>query len=292
MNGALFAGFLAAALRISTPLLLAGLGEMITERSGVLNLGIEGFMLLGAFVGFAGAFFSHSVWLGVLAAVVVCAFAGLLLGVFVISGGLNQHLVGLAATGLAGAAALYAFDLLFSEFGRRPQTEPMSQLLGQYPLTYLALILVPLCHLLLFDTPYGLRLRAVGEYPKAAESAGVDVYAMRYIALALGSGLIGAGGSFLSVAQMGSFGFGMVEGRGWVSLALVIFGNWSPVGILLGALLFGGIEALQMRLQMFGLAIPYQFYLASPYLISIGALTVVRRMSSCPAALLEPYRRG
>ncbi len=297
---------LAATLRVATPLLLAALGEMLIERSGVLNLGIEGTMFFGAFVGFVVADHTGSLWLGFWAAVLSGVAAGVLMAFFSVSLGVNQHVSGLGITLLLGGMALFAFRLLYGGRSVPPSIEPFPQLslfegvpvLGvlfrQYLFTYIAfLVLVPLAWWLMYHTSFGLNVRAVGENPEAADAAGVDVFRIRYIALAIGGGLIAAGGAFLSLAQLGSFTHGVVSGRGWVALALVIFGNWDPLRVMVGSLIFGGTFALQLRLQAMGLnlPVPYETFLALPYLVTIAALIIAGRNATYPAALLKPYKR-
>ncbi len=297
---------IAATLRVATPLLLAALGEMLIERSGVLNLGIEGTMFFGAFVGFVVADHTGSLWLGFWAAVLSGVLAGILMAFFSVSLGVNQHVSGLGITLLLGGMALFAFRLLYGGRSVPPSIEPFPQLspfeglpvLGvlfrQYLFTYITfLVLVPLAWWILYHTSFGLNVRAVGENPEAADAAGVDVFRIRYLALAIGGGLIAAGGAFLSLAQLGSFTHGVVSGRGWVALALVIFGNWDPVRVMFGSLIFGGTFALQLRLQALGLnlPVPYETFLALPYLVTIAALIIAGRNASYPAALLKPYKR-
>ncbi|MBI4770145.1 MAG: ABC transporter permease [Chloroflexi bacterium] len=302
MVQALIIGLLAATLRIATPILLAGLGEVFAERAGVLNLGIEGIMLMGAILGFIAAYLAGSLWVGLLAATLAGLLAGLLMGWLAVTLGLNQHVSGLGVTLLTSGLALFFFRLQFKGSANPPRLAPFRQLslpaLGaiapifeQYWLTYFALLLVPLAAWVLYRTTFGLWIRAVGENPEAADTAGVNVAAVRYTTLALGGALMGLGGAFLSLAQLGTATFGIVAGRGWVAIALVIFGNWQPGKVLLGALLFGGVEALQLRLRAVGLNVPYQFLLSLPYLVTIAALALAGRNAAYPAALLKPYKR-
>ncbi len=302
MDQTLVIGLLAAMLRIATPILWAGLGETLAERAGVLNLGIEGIMLIGAILGFVAAYLSGSLWVGLLAAMLLGLLAGLLMGLLAVTLGLNQHVSGLGVTLLCSGLALFTFRVLFKGTASAPKIETFPQLsfpaLGviapvfeQYGLTYLAFALVPVVWWLLHRTTFGLWIRAVGENPEAADTAGINVARVRYIALALGGALMGAGGAFLSLAQLGSATFGMVAGRGWVAIALVILGNWQPGKVLLGALLFGFVEALQLRLRAVGVQVPYQFLLALPYLVTIAALALAGRNAAYPAALLKPYTR-
>lgn len=300
---AFLVGLIAATLRVATPLLLGTLGELFAERSGVLNLGIEGTMFFGAFVGFVVGSATGSLWAGVLAAVIAGVLSGLLMAFFAVRLGVNQHVSGLGITLLLTGLSLFAFRLIFGERQVLPSIQPFEQvspfgqmpILGpifdQYALTYLALAMVPVVWWLIYRTTFGLNVRAVGENPEAADAAGVNVFLTRTIALAIAGGLMGAGGSFLSLAQLGAFSFGIIAGRGWVCIALIVFGNWDPIKVLWGALLFGSAFALQLRLQAAGLNLPYEAFLALPYVITILALAVGGRNASYPAAMLKAYRR-
>ncbi|MEJ5313760.1 MULTISPECIES: ABC transporter permease [Anaerolinea] len=300
---AFLVGLIAATLRVATPLILGTLGELFSERSGILNLGIEGTMFLGAFTGFAVAYLTGSLWLGLLAAVLAGMLAGLLMGLFTVTLGVNQHVSGLGITLLMTGISLFLYRVIFGERSVQPSiptfpkvspfgdTPVLGPIFEQYLLTYIAIALVPLVWWLLYRTSFGLRLRAVGENPEAADAAGVNVFRIRYIALAIGGGLMAAGGAFLSLAQLGSFIFGIIAGRGWVCIALIIFANWIPSRVLWGALLFGGVSALQLRLQATGAQLPYELFLALPYLVTILALVLAGRSAAAPAALLKPYRR-
>ncbi len=296
-------GLIAATLRVATPLIFGTLGELFSERAGILNLGIEGTMFLGAFVGFAVAHTTGSLWLGFFAAVLAGILAGLLMGLLTVSLGLNQHVSGLGLTLFLTGLSLFAYRLIFGERSLPPSISPFPKLslfgnipvLGpvfeQYALTYLAIALVLLFWWLIYRTSFGLQLRAVGENPEAADAAGVNVFMMRYLALGFAGGLMAGGGAFLSLAQLGSFIFGIIAGRGWVCIALIIFANWQPSKVFWGALLFGGVFALQLRLQATGIRLPYELFLALPYLVTIAALTIAGRNATAPSALLKPYRR-
>jgi ABC-type uncharacterized transport system permease subunit len=297
---------IAATLRVATPILLAAIGETFAERAGILNLGIEGIMFFGAFIGFFTADATGSLWLGLGAAVLSGLLAGLLMAVLSVTLGVNQHVSGLGITLLLGGLALFGFRLQYGGRSTPPSIEPFGQLspfegvriLGpifqQYLLTYITfLVIVPLSWWLLYRTSFGLKIRAAGENPEAVDSAGVNVFRIRYIALIIGGGLMAAGGAFLSLSQLGAFTHGIISGRGWVAIALVIFGNWDPIKVMGGALIFGGTFALQLRLQAMGLElpVPYETFLALPYIVTIIALVIAGRNASYPAALLKPYRR-
>ena len=256
-------------IRVATPLLLATLGEMFTERAGVLNLGIEGIMLLGAMVGFTTAYFSGELWLGIAAAAAAGVGFGLLMGALTVSLGLSQHVSGLA-------------DL--------PWLGPV--LFDQFALVYLAFLLVPLAAFVLYHTPWGLSLRTAGENPHAAVAAGVNVAWVRYQALMISGALMGIAGAYLSLAQFNSFTFGVVSGRGWVCIALVVLGQWDPWRVAGAALLFGALDALGLRLQSSGgIDLPYQVFLMLPFVATIVAMAVLARKARAPAALLTPFRR-
>jgi ABC-type uncharacterized transport system permease subunit len=294
---------IAATFRVSTPLVLGTLGELFAERAGILNLGIEGTMFFGAFVGLATAKATGSLWLGVAAAVAAGVLSGLLMGFLAVTLGVNQHVSGLGITLLLTGASLFSARLIYGEPKIPPSIAPFGRLspfdgvpiLGdltdQYALTYIGLALIPIVWWVMRRTAYGLQLRAVGENPEAVDAAGVSVAGMRYSALMIGGGLMGAAGAFLSLAQLGSFTFGIIAGRGWVCIALIIFAHWEPVRVLWGALLFGGVFALQLRLQTTGAQLPYETFLALPYLVTILALALAGRAAAAPAALLKPYRR-
>jgi ABC-type uncharacterized transport system permease subunit len=296
-------GLFAATLRVSTPLLLGTLGELFTERAGILNLGIEGTMFFGAFVGFVVGGATGNLWLGVLAAVVAGILAGLLMALLSVQLGVSQHVSGLGITLLLTGLSLFGFRLIFGQPRIPPSIEPFGRvspfgqtpILGpifeQYALTYIAFALVPIVWWLLYRTSFGLQLRAVGENPEAVDAAGVNVFIMRTLALMFGGGLMAAGGAFLSLAQLGAFTYGIIAGRGWVCIALIIFANWRPQRVFFGALLFGGVFALQLRLQTTGLDLPYELFLSLPYLLTIAALAIAGRNATYPAALLKPYKR-
>ena len=296
-------GLIAATLRVATPLIFGTLGELFCERSGSLNLGIEGTMFFGAFTGFAVASLTGSVWIGLLVALLSGVVAGLLMSLFAVRLGVNQHVSGLGITLLLTALSLFGFRLIFGESQVNPSIDGFSQLsifssspilgpiFSQYLLTYIAIALVPLTGWIIYKTRFGLELRSVGENPEATDAAGLNVLRLRSLALAIGGGLMAVGGAFLSIAQLGSFTFGIIAGRGWVCIALIIFANWQPIKVLWGALIFGGVSALQLRLQNMGFKLPYEVFLALPYIVTIVALTIGGRNAQAPAAMLKPYRR-
>jgi len=293
--------FWVAVLRIATPLILGTLGVLLCERAGVLNLGIEGIMVAGAFTGWLAVYLGAPLWLGVLVAAGTGAVFGLLHAFLTVVLALSQHVSGLGITLLATALSYYGYRVSFPKVSTPPTVTPFGDMdwLGlpilsqQTPLTLLALLLVPLIAYTLYRTPMGLAVRMVGENPHAAEGQGVSVAWVRTGAIVAGSSLMGVAGSFLTLSAFNAFFFNMVNGRGWICVALVVFASWRPGKALLGALLFAFFDALQLRLQQSGAAVlPYQMYLMLPYLLSIVALILVARKASYPQALMKPYRKG
>ncbi|MBA4421095.1 MAG: ABC transporter permease [Anaerolinea sp.] len=296
-------GLIAATLRVATPLIFGTLGELFSERSGVLNLGIEGIMFLGAFTGFAVAAKTGSLWIGLLGAIVAGGLAGMLMALLSVRLGVNQHVSGLGITLLATGISLYSFRVIFGESKIPPSIEPfpmlpilpelhvLAPITNQYLLTYIGIAMIAVVWWVIGKTRFGLQIRAVGENPEAADAAGLNVYAIRTRALVIGGALMAVGGAFLTLAQLGSFTFGIIAGRGWVCIALIIFANWQSVNVLFGALIFGGVQALQLRLQTLGFKLPYELFLSLPYVVTIIALTLAGRNASAPSALLKAYRR-
>jgi general nucleoside transport system permease protein len=299
------APFWVAVLRIATPLILGTLGVLLCERAGVLNLGIEGIMVAGAFVGWLAVYQGAGLWTGVAAAALTGALFGVLHGVLTVSLSLSQHVAGLGITLLATSLASYAYRVSFPKVDMPPTIEPFAPMTwlpvpvlnAQTPLTLLALGLVPLVAWVLYRTPLGLAVRMVGENPAAAVGQGLSVARLRIGAIVAGSALMGVAGAFLTLSAFNAFYFNMVNGRGWVCVALVVFASWRPGKALLGALLFAFFDALQLRLQqagagVLGIELPYQFYLMLPYAMAIVALVVVARRAAYPQALMKPYRKG
>ncbi|MFT7059457.1 MAG: simple sugar transport system permease protein [Pseudorhodobacter sp.] len=303
------ASFWAAAIRIASPLIFATLGELICERAGVLNLGIEGIMVAGAFAGWMAVYSGTGLWVGVGVAMLVGMVFGLLHSVLTVPFGLSQHVVGLGVTLLATSSTYYAYRLALPEVTSPPKIEAFQPfeipilseipllgpaLFSQTPLTYLAFVLVALVALVLYRTPLGLAVRAAGENPAAVAAQGLSVTAIRMGAVIVGSGFMAVGGAFLTMSAFDSFFFEMVNGRGWICIALVVFGSWRPGKALLGAVLFAAFDALQIRVQQtsLGTLVPYQIFLMMPYLLSILALVVMSRRAEVPAALMVPFNKG
>jgi ABC-type uncharacterized transport system permease subunit len=298
----LLAAVVAATLRSATPLVYGTIGELYAERAGILNLGIEGTMYAGAFFGFAAAYATDSLLLGLLVAIAVGVGAGALMGLLSVTLGANQHVAGIGLTLLLIGLSEFSNRIFFSGREILPKIEPFAQLqpfgegiLAQYALTYVAFaVLVPVAWFVLMRTSFGLDLRAVGENPEAADAAGVNVFRTRYLALMIGGALMGVGGAFFTLAALGSFTLDIIAGRGWVCIALVIFGRWRVGRAVLGTLLFAGVYALQLRLRIlpgWG-EVPFELLLALPYIVTIVALALSGANAAYPGAYLKPYRRG
>ena len=302
------AGIWAAVLRIATPLIFGTLGALLCERSGVLNLGIEGIMTFGAMAGWLAVFNGADLWTGLLAAAVSGALFGLLHAGMTVTLGLSQHVTGLGITLFASSLSYFIFRLTVPLAATPPTIEPFQPLavpvLSDLPFlgpalfdqtapTYLAIALALALAYVLFRTPLGLAIRMSGENPHAAEAQGVDPVMIRYGAIMAGSAMMGVGGAFLTLSAFNSFFPTMVQGRGWVCIALVVFASWRPGRALFGALLFALFDAYQLRLQaVLGKAVPYQLFLMVPYVLSIAALVAMARRARVPQALMQPYRRG
>lgn len=304
----LTAGFWAATIRIVSPLIFGTLGELICERAGVLNLGIEGIMTVGAMSGWMWVYQGGGLWGGVLFAASMGAIFGLLHAAFTVHLGLSQHVTGIGITLFASSLSYFVYRMLLPSATTPPKIVPFDEiavpalshlpligpaLFNQTALTYLALLCVPAVWYVLYRTPLGLAVRMAGENPVAVEAQGINVLAIRTGAVMVGSALMAIGGAFITMSWFDAFYFGMINGRGWICVALVIFASWQPGRALIGALLFAGLEALQVRAQQSaGAFIPYQFFLMMPYVMSIVAMIVMAHKTRYPQALLVPFRRG
>jgi simple sugar transport system permease protein len=291
---------------MAVPLLLPALGELIAERAGIINIGLEGLVLGGAFIALVCAMFSGSTALGIVAAVAAGAVLGAGLAFFVVGRNANQVVAGTAVNLLAVGLTGVAYRAIFGVTGAAltiPGSEPIgvpfldalpivgSAFFTQTPLAYAAFVLVPCVAVLLGRTVPGLKLRMVGENPQAAEAEGVDVRRTRTAALVLCGMLASAGGAYLAVAYAKTFVEGMSAGRGFIALAIVIVGRRSAWGILVAALLFGFVTALQFHFQALALPVPFQFFLVLPYVLTLVVLALSTGRAAAPAALGQPYRR-
>jgi general nucleoside transport system permease protein len=302
------AAFWTATLRIATPYILGTLGELVCERAGVLNLGIEGIMTLGAMSGWMTVYQGGDLWTGVLVAALAGGMLGLLHALLTVPLGLSQHVTGIGVTLLGTSLSYYVYRMVLPQVSSPPTIEPFQPwavpvlsdipvvgpaLFNQTPLTYAALAAVGLVAWMLYRTPLGLAVRMVGENPAAAEAQGISVTAVRVGAVVCGSALMAVGGAFLTLSAFNAFFFNMINGRGWICIALVVFASWRPGKALLGAVLFAAFDALQLRLQQIvGPALPYQVFLMLPYVLSILALVLMSRRAAYPRALMIPFRKG
>ncbi len=286
----------ASALALGTPLLFAALGELVSERAGVLNIGVEGVMLTGAFAGFLGCWTTGSPVVGMAAAGAAAMLLGLVLAIWVVGFDADQVVAGAALNILALGVTGVAYRAVFGVTGAAltvPTFQPLA-IGGDMPWlapfrqplpVYAALALVPLVWVVLARTRLGLALRAVGEAPDAAASLGIRVGAMRVGAILVAALLAGIGGGCLSLAYSNTFVEGMSAGRGFIALAIVVFGRWRPLGILAGALLFGAASAGQFQLQAAGVAVSYHLLLMLPYVLTLAVLAFASGTATAPAAL-------
>ena len=286
MNEALV-GIILATLGAGTPLVFAALGELITEKSGVLNLGVEGMMLVGAVCGFAVAANTGSLWLGVVTAMTAGAFMALLFGMLTLTFQANQVAAGLALTifgvGLSAYIGLEYTSVALIGLQQMPIPYLSSiPLIGPTifsldPLMYLSFALFAAISYFLYHSKAGLLLRAIGESPRSAHSIGYPVIQIRYLAVMFGGGMAGLGGAYLALVYTPLWVEGMTAGRGWISLALVVFATWRPARVIFGAYLFGGVTILQFHAQGLGIDLPSQFLSSLPYIATIVVLVIISR---------------
>lgn len=300
-NAVVTTAVLASTLRQSTPLILGALCGLIGERSGVVNIGIEGQMLMGAFLAFLANVYIGNLWVATLIGALTGAFMGLLLAYMAVTlkmdqiiGGTVINILAIGITGyfyVAGLTTQGKFQPIALGFlAEIPLVGPIFFRNG--PITYLAIILVFVLHYVLFYTRWGLRTRAVGEHPSAADTVGINVYKMRYVNVILGGALAGLAGAFLTLEGVGTFERLMTNGRGFLALAIMIFGKWTPLGSWGAALLFGFTYAMQTQLQFMGVNLPPQFIGSMPYILTILVLAGFVGRSRAPAASGVPYEKG
>jgi general nucleoside transport system permease protein len=292
--------FWAAALRVATPVLIAAMGGLVAERAGMITFGMEGMMLMGCFAGVAAAFATKSIVVGFVAAMLAGVLVSMVYGVMIIPLRANQIVSAVALNLMVVGLTSYLNTMFFglaADPVRVPKLQPfaiplLSQIpiigpifFRQIPLVYLAYLLVPLISWVLFKTTWGLKIRSVGEHPHAADTVGISVYKVRFASLVVTGLLSGLAGAFLSLGQMGQFMEGMTGGRGYIAYTAIVFGKWTPVGTLLGSLLFGTADAFQLRLQALGMkVIPYQFLVALPYFATLIIVIFFVGKAAWPAA--------
>ena len=303
LTASFFIGILASGIRLATPYLYAALGETLGQRSGVLNLGVEGQMLMGAFAAFYVTFQTGNLWLGMLAAVVVGAAMGLAMAFVSINLQAEQGISGIGFYLFGLGMSTLLFQMLLGTVETVSGFPPIHiPVLSDIPvigeiffqqniLVYIAFALVPITQFVLQRTTLGLKIRAVGENPEAADSLGVSVATVRYITVTLGGILSGVAGASMSIGLLNVFQQNMTSGLGFIAVALVYFGGWRPWGVLLGALLFSMVNALQLRLQIQGVPIPSDLMVMMPYILTIIALVLTVQRVRSPSALTKPFER-
>lgn len=298
------ASFLATMFRLATPTLFAALGIVFSERAGIVNIGTEGMMLVGALAGVMGSYYTGSVWVGVLIAMVVTVVFSAIFAFFTVIVKADQTVIGTGMNLLAAGLTITINRAIFGASTSPPEIDTFGAapipLLSKIPYVgeiffqheipvYIAFLLVPVAHFVMFRTNVGLKVRSVGENPKACDTVGIRV-AMTRFSTVLYSGLMaGIAGSFVSMGQLSFFTEGMIAGGGFIALAAVVFGNYTPIGIMLSSLVFGASNTLMYRLQAMSTGIPDQFPLMIPYVVTIISLCIVSRKSNKPLGSAKPY---
>jgi simple sugar transport system permease protein len=297
-------GLFASAIRMATPIAFAALGGIFSERAGIINIGLEGMMLTCAFSAVAATYFLGNPWVGVLIALLVGALLGLLHGLITIKFSGNQIVSGTGINILALGFTAYMSQIIWGSRGASDAVqgiEPISipiirdipiigEIIGEHsPLVYILIISIIISYIILFKTPFGLRIRAVGEHPAAADTTGINVFKIKYLCVIISGIFAGFGGAFLSLGHLNLFSWGMTGGRGFIAMAAMIFGGWMPAGAFGASLLFGFSDALQMRLQTLGI-LPPQLILTIPYILTIIVLAgVIGKVT--PPSDYKPYVR-
>ena len=306
LTGGFLVSLLASTIRLATPIMVPALGQLYTQRAGILNLGVEGNMLMGAVAGFATAYLSGSLWLGLLAGMAVGVLWSAIMAWLSITMKANQVIAGLGMNILAGGLAAYCYRVIFGVQSLPPCVECFQSMhipvLSDIPvigpiffqhnlLVYLSFLLVPATWFVLEKTVFGLKIKAVGEHPRAADSKGISVAGVRYASVLIGGLYAGAAGAFMTIAYLNTFTEAVISGRGYIAVAVVIFARFMPVRSMWGALLFGFASALQMRLQALGVDIANQIMLMLPYIMTIVALIFASNKAEFPSAYTLPYSR-
>jgi len=304
---ALITAYLAAAVKMSTPLVLAGIGETISEKAGILNISVEGNMLAGAFAGFIVTYNTHNLFLGILAGMAGGMLVSLLHGIMSVKVKADQTIVGLALNFLVLGLTSFLFFMAFGRTDRLPSCITIAKteipvlskipvigpaLFSQDLFVYVALLSVIIVALIFYKTEWGVNIHAVGEHPRAADTAGINVFGIRYLASMLNGLFGGLGGACMTLGQFGFFIENITAGRGYIALAVVILGRRNPLGVFVAALIIGFAEALQYNLQTLGVPIPSQVFTMFPYVVAVVVLLLSIGRSSDPAALGVPYERN
>lgn len=308
MSIVIITAILASAFRLATPIILSALGGTFSERSGVVNIALEGIMIVGAFFTILVTYYTSSPWIGVLAAIITGMLTSLILAFLAIHLKGNQVVVGTGINILAMGLTAYILEFVWHRSGSTPSvgaaltSNPfkflegiplLGPLVSQFtPFVYLALFLVAVSYVVLYKTSFGLRVRAVGEHPKAADTVGINVYKIRYICVLISGALAGLSGAAMSIGTVSLFREGMIAGKGFIALAAMIFGKWHPVGALLASLFFGITEAIQIQAQTLGINLPTEILQMLPYVATLLALAGVVGKAIAPAADGLPYDKS
>ena len=296
---------LGATIRMATPLLLVALAETLSERAGLVNIGLDGLMAIGALIGFLVGYRTGNAWLGILAAMAAGTAVNMIFAFNTVTLCADQVVYGMATNILAPALASFIYRLSFSDTTTLVQGFSMGTLaipglskipligviFNQSPLSYITFLLVPVIAIFFNKTQKGLNYKAVGEFPKAAETMGINVIKIKYLACILCGALAGAGGAFLTLCYTSTYTEGIVAGRGFIALSAVIFGRWLPSGVMWACVLFGFFDALQIRLQLVSPETPYQLFQMIPYVFTLLALIFLGIKKAGPKAIGQPYYR-
>jgi len=297
---------LQATLRMATPLIYAGIGETFSEKAGVINIGLEGYMLIGAFTAYTVVFYTNNLFLAVIAAALVTAVFGFLFAYLTVTIKANQVIIGTVLNMVGAGISGFLYRILFAQTRTAQAVRTFQQvpipvlkdipflgptLFDQNILVYGTYFLVPLAAIIIYKTSFGLVLRGTGEHPHAVESLGIRVVHIRYAAVIIAAVLTGIGGAYLPIAHANQFVENMTAGRGYIAMAMVAFGQWNPIYVGLAGLLFGSTFALQLRLQAGQTVIPYQFLQTLPYLVTFIALIISHGRSSQPKAMGVPFEK-
>lgn len=304
MNWIMLSLILGNTLSNAAPVLMAGLGGMMSEKSGVVNIGLEGMMTIGALVAAVVGYYGGNPWLAFLAGGLAGAFFGLIHAVVSVSYGGDQTISGIAINTLAPGLALFLSRLFFDGATQTPSiplenkiprlfrgsdNQAILNIFGQYATVYIALIMVILIYLFLYKTKWGLRVIAVGEHPKAAETLNISVTKTRYLSVIFSGFMAGLGGASMALAVVSSFSQSLIAGQGYIALVTVIFGNWKPQGVLVGSLFFGLAQAIATYLGGSSIALPIEFISMIPYIATLLILIIFQRRSKAPKAAGKPY---
>ena len=306
INLAFFVSLLAGTIRMATPILIPALGQLYTQRAGVLNLGVEGTMLMGAISGFLFACLTNNLWVGLLGGILCGAIYSLLMAWLSVTMRANQVIAGIGMNILAAGLAAYIYRVVFGIRALPAKIESFQAIhipgLSDLPvvgtvlfshniLVYIGFALIPITWFILEKTVFGLKIKAVGEHPRAADAKGINVGAIRYAAVIIGGAYAGMGGAFMTIAYLNTFTENVIGGFGFMAVSIVIFARFQPVRSMWGALLFGCASALQLRLQAMGIGIPSQLLLMLPYILTVIALIFASKKAEFPSAYTLPYSR-